>query len=96
MLEQHIKEVHSNQPSCPFCKHGFNSHMTLRKHIDQMHREKTLQTVNENIQMKRTKGLCAFFTKPQGCKKGLYCDFSHEQESFGTVEKVRKLCRNGV
>ena len=96
MLVQHVKEVHSNQPSCPFCNVGFNSHLILRKHIDQMHKDITLPTVRQNIEVNKKKGPCAFFQKPLGCKKGLYCDFSHEQGSPVTLEKVRKLCRNGI
>ena len=60
-----------------------------------MHRENTLLTVREKSELAKSKGLCAFFTKPQGCKKGLFCDFSHDQSSFATIEKVRKACRNG-
>ena len=90
-------------PNCDFVshnnqimeQHGFNCHVELRKHIIQMHKEKTLLTVKEKSELTRTKGLCAFFTKPQGCKKGLFCDFSHDQSSLATIEKVRKVCRNG-
>ena len=44
-LEQHMKEVHTKYPSCPFCFIGFTNHQVLRNHIDQMHEDKTLKRV---------------------------------------------------
>ena len=50
-LVQHVSATHSKeQPSCPFCWIGFKNHLFLRKHINEMHAEITLQTVNSAVQ----------------------------------------------
>ena len=92
-LQQHVKDSHSNAPSCPFCHIGFVNHLYLRNHIDQNHQEKTLKIVQKEIS--RKKGICAFFQQPQGCKKGLNCDYSHEKIGHEYMIKIRKFCRNG-
>ena len=51
------------------------------KHIDQMHKDRTLPTVRQNIEVNKKKVPCALCQQPQGCKRGQYCDFSHEQAS---------------
>ena len=33
-MEQHIKEVHTEHPNCPFCSVSFTNMTFLRKHID--------------------------------------------------------------
>ena len=104
-LEQHVKQIHSNEPSCPFCFVGFRTHQFLRKHIDDYHKERTLKRVQNNNSVVQSYGVgktvvkkrpCAFFTQPKGCKKGLDWDFSHDLSNRGAVLKVHKLCRNGL
>ena len=98
----HVKDKHSNRPSCPFCHIGFVNHVVLMFHIDNVHQELTLKTVkitNDGLptdnRVERKRGVCAFFFQPQGCKKGSYCDFSHEIGNQEPVKKVPKLCKNG-
>ena len=33
-MEQHVKEVHTEHPNCPFCSVSFTNMKFLRKHID--------------------------------------------------------------
>ena len=88
-LQKHVKENHGL--SCPFCQIGFFNQNALNDHIGQAH--------SETLSMKKTdkrpsKGPCAFFKQPRGCKKCSECDYSHENSAYSKIEKIPKLCRN--
>ena len=44
-MEQHVREVHTGHPNCPFCNVSFISLHVLRKHIDETHPETTATNV---------------------------------------------------
>ena len=108
-LRQHLKESHTKYPNCPFCHVSFVNHQVLRNHIDQYHKERTLQIINNSnsavtstskstpkiTRPERTRGQCAFFLQPRGCKKGADCDFSQDQNQKICVIKICKFCQNG-
>ena len=83
ILEQHVKQAHSHQPTCPFCYIGYSNHIALRKHIDSMHKEKTLQIYRSGEQ--DNNGALQSFSSSNG-------QFSSPVQSSSTLARKRGPC----
>ena len=95
-----MQRVHTTHPNCPFCQAGFNNLSALKKHIESYHKESEPisrpSVITQKVTGSKPQAICVFNLQPNGCKKGLNCDFSHEIGSHQqNVMKVPKNCDNG-
>ena len=95
VLRNHIDQMHEDKTLKRVQGSNTNINRTNSAVITDNTVQSTNREVHNNSRSERKRGICAFFPQPRGCKKGLNCDFSHEQNGNNTLVKVPKLCMNG-